>query len=193
MKRILFCLLLASQLAAADTAIFAGGCFWCMEADFAKVHGVTDVISGYTGGHLKDPSYKAVSRGGTGHYEAVKIEYNPDQISYRELLAIFWRNIDPFDAQGQFCDKGDSYRSAIFARNEQQRTLAQQSVADLPLTLEQKRQIVTPILYAKTFYPAEQYHQDYAEKNSYRYRYYRWRCGRDARLEAIWGARAANP
>lgn len=168
-------------------AIFAGGCFWCVEADFEKQAGVLRAESGYTGGHSKNPDYKAVSAGGTGHYEAVRVTYNPEQVSYDELLALFWVNIDPFDDQGQFCDKGPSYRSAIFVGNGTEREAAEHSKAAIQQGFEEDQQLVTPILEAATFYPAEDYHQDYYKKNATRYKFYRWNCGRDQRLEEIWG------
>lgn len=170
-----------------EKAVFAGGCFWCTEQAFQEVEGVTAVVSGYTGGTLPNPDYKQVSRGGTGHYEAVEVEYDPNQISYDNLLDVFWRNIDPFDAAGQFCDKGSSYLSAIFVGDEHQRQAALRSIDRLPLSKQQRSDIATKILDAGTFYPAEEYHQDYYLKNPVRYKYYKWRCGRSQRLEVIWG------
>lgn len=175
----------------AEKAVFAGGCFWCMESDFQDAEGVKSVVSGYTGGHLKNPTYKQVSRTHTGHYEAIEINYDPDIISYQQLLAIYWVNIDPFDDGGQFCDKGASYRAAIFPLSSEQRIWAENSkkarqkiFADKPVV----KQIVTKIIDASVFYPAEQYHQDYYLKNPVRYKYYRWNCGRDKRLKAVWAA-----
>jgi len=176
--------MLFSQIALADKAIFAAGCFWCIESDFEKVEGVTSVVSGYTGGSLENPSYKQVSKGGSGHYEVIQITYDPQRISYDELLGVFWKNIDPFDAEGQFCDRGDSYRAAIFIDSEAQRLLAETSKQKTEALLGES--VVTPILNASVFYPAEDYHQDYAQKNPLRYNYYRWRCGRDQRLEEVW-------
>jgi peptide-methionine (S)-S-oxide reductase len=177
----------ATAEARSATAIFAGGCFWCMEADFEGVDGVTEVTSGYTGGHLTNPTYGDVTRGSSGHYEAVEVIYDPSEISYAELLSVFWMNIDPLDGKGQFCDKGSSYRSAIFPLNDTQHEAATSSRAEAQKTLGKNAEIVTPILAASTFYPAEEYHQNYYLNNSLRYKYYRWNCGRDARLEAVWG------
>ena len=177
--------------ALADKAIFAGGCFWCMEADFEKVNGVTDVISGFTGGTLKDPTYNGNHQ---GHYESVEVTYDPAKVSYQELLDYYWRHIDPFDASGQFCDKGSTYRSAIFVANETQKKLAESSrermIKEFP-----KEKVVTKILKATTFYPIkgnENYHQDYYKKNPIRYKFYRWNCGRDQRVNEIWGDKAVH-
>ena len=188
--KIRYALLLAtlvsvSAQAQRPTAIFAGGCFWCMEPPYEKLKGVVSVTSGYTGGVTKNPTYDEVSNGGTGHYEAVLITYDPRQVSYATLLDIFWRNIDPLDANGQFCDKGDQYRSAIFYRNEAERQLAEQTKRRLEQTKRWK--IATAILPASTFYPAETYHQDYYKKNPVRYKFYRFNCGRDYRLRQLWG------
>ncbi|WP_321532958.1 peptide-methionine (S)-S-oxide reductase MsrA [uncultured Desulfuromonas sp.] len=179
-------LMLVSTGAFADKAIFAGGCFWCMESDFEKLSGVTEVVSGFTGGTVKNPTYNGNHE---GHYEAVEVDYDPSVVSYQELLAHYWANIDPFDARGQFCDKGPSYRSAVFVANDTQRTLAETSrqrvVQQFP-----DRKIVTPILDATTFYPIrgeESYHQDFYKKNPIQYKFYRWNCGRDQRLKEIWG------
>ncbi|MFN2327312.1 MAG: peptide-methionine (S)-S-oxide reductase MsrA [Chromatocurvus sp.] len=176
-------LLLASTTLHAATAEFAGGCFWCMEADFEKKDGVLDVVSGFTGGTLKNPTY---SGNHAGHYEAVRVTYDPEKISYEELLLHFWRNIDPFDDRGQFCDKGFSYRTAIFVGDDAERNAAQASFAKVTARFPDQ-DIATEILPASTFWPVEAYHQDYAEKNPLRYRYYRWGCGRDQRLAEIWG------
>ncbi|MCK8125514.1 peptide-methionine (S)-S-oxide reductase MsrA [Pseudoalteromonas sp. 2CM39R] len=185
--------LLTSSFAHAKTeqAILAGGCFWCMESDFEKLEGVTDVISGFTGGEIKNPTYNGNHR---GHYEAVLVTYNTNALSYQDILNHYWVNIDPFDAKGQFCDKGPSYRSAIFVANEQQRKLAQKSKQAV-ISEFTKQTVVTPILDAKTFYPIkgkESYHQDYYKNNPIRYNTYRWRCGRDSRLEDIWGDRVTH-
>lgn len=169
------------------TAIFAGGCFWCIEADFEKLSGVISVQSGYTGGQLKNPTYEQVSRTETGHYEAVLVNYDASKISYKLLVDYFWFNIDPTDDKGQFCDKGSSYRSAIFYQNEEQKAIAEQSLAELSKSKPFIEPIITPILAAATFYPAENYHQDYYKTNSIKYRYYRYRCGRDKRLQELWG------
>lgn len=167
-------------------AIFAGGCFWCMEPPFDKTPGVLETISGYIGGTLKNPTYKQVSTGGTGHYEALKVVYDPAKVTYQELLKVYWRNVDPFDARGQFCDKGTQYLSAIFAANEEEKKLAVASKTELEQKSDKK--FVTRILDAAEFYPAETYHQDYYLKNPVRYKYYRFRCGRDQRLQEVWGA-----
>jgi len=178
-----------ASTAMADKAIFAGGCFWCMESDFEKLEGVTDVISGFTGGTLKNPTYYGNHE---GHYEAVEITYDPDKVSYKELLAHFWINIDPFDSKGQFCDKGSSYLSAIFVTNKSEKQLAKQSKRKIEKQFPGLR-VVTPILNASTFYPIkgkEINHQDFYKKNPIRYRTYRWNCGRDKRLKQIWGDKA---
>lgn len=169
-------------------AIFAGGCFWCLEPPFDKLDGVLGTTTGYTGGTKTDPTYKEVSAGGTGHYEAVQVEYDPARVSYERLIEVFWRNIDPVDAGGQFCDKGAPYRSAIFTSDDRQRALAEASKAALDKSGKLPAKIVTEILPATKFYPAEDYHQDYYRKNSVSYSFYRWNCGRDRRLEQLWGA-----
>jgi peptide-methionine (S)-S-oxide reductase len=174
------------------TAIFAGGCFWCMEPPFDYLAGVALTTSGYTGGTLADPSYKQVSAGGTGHFEAVRVLYDPKIIDYQALLDVFWRNVDPLDGGGQFCDRGDSYRTAIFYVDERQKELAEASKAALEESGRFDTAIATEILPATTFYPAEDYHQDYYKKNSIRYKYYRYACGRDARLEELWGSEVNN-
>jgi peptide-methionine (S)-S-oxide reductase len=173
------------ERAAQATAVFAMGCFWCGEADFEKVPGVTKVVSGYTGGRTRNPTYEDVSADGTGHYEAVLVTYDPQKIKYSDLLTIFWKNVDPFDAVGQFCDKGSSYRAAIFPGNAAERKAAQASRDYLVGFF--KRDLATSIAARTTFYPAEEYHQDYYKKNPIRYRYYRSRCGRDDRLAEVWG------
>ena len=167
-------------------ATFAGGCFWCTESDLQRVPGVISVVSGYTGGQVKGPSYERVSAGGTGHRESVEVTYDPKKVSYGQLLDAFWRDIDPFDDQGQFCDKGLQYRSAIFFHDAQQKAAAEASKAALEKRFGRK--IVTDILPAGPFYIAEDYHQDYAKKNPVRYHFYRFNCGRDQRLEAVWGS-----
>jgi len=174
-----------SSFAANDVAIFAGGCFWCMEGPFDKLDGVISTTSGYTGGHTENPNYKATSSGSTGHYEAVQIEYDSDKVSYQKLLDVYWMNVDPFDARGQFCDKGPQYRAAIFTMNEKEKELATKSKEALQEKLNGKATIVTVILPAKKFYPAEDYHQDYYLKNPLRYKYYRYGCGRDKRLKKV--------
>lgn len=184
-------MLLAATLGSAQessnirTAVFAGGCFWCMEPPYDKVNGVLETTSGYSGGHVKNPTYDQVSAGGTGHAEAIQITYDANKVSYSDLLRIFWHNIDPFDAGGQFCDRGDQYRSEIFYSNEQEKELAEASKKKVEAELGKK--VVTQIQPASTFYPAEAYHQNYYQRNPLRYKYYRFRCGRDQRLEAVWG------
>jgi peptide-methionine (S)-S-oxide reductase len=170
------------------TAVFAGGCFWCMEPPFDALEGVVSTTSGYIGGHLANPRYEQVAAGGTGHAEAVKVVFRPDRIGYEALLEVFWRNIDPLDDGGQFCDRGDQYRSAIFYSNEQQRQIAEQSRDRLKQAQRFTEPIVTAIVPATEFYPAEDYHQDYYQKNPLRYKFYRYGCGRDARLRELWGS-----
>ena len=171
-------------------AIFAGGCFWCVESDFDGVPGVLKTTSGYTGGKLKDPTYRAVTQGGTGHREAVEIVYDPKIVSYETLLEVFWRSVDPTDGGGQFCDRGVSYESAIFATSPEQRQLAEASKAALQASGILKKPIATPIEDAGTFYRAETYHQGYYKENPLRYKFYRFSCGRDARVEELWGDQA---
>ncbi|MDI1286880.1 MAG: peptide-methionine (S)-S-oxide reductase MsrA [Reyranella sp.] len=185
-------LLVAVTLASAGAqtravAIFAGGCFWCMEPPFDKVDGVLATTSGYTGGAKIDPTYEQVSAGRTGHYEALQVDYDPARVSYEQLLEVFWRNIDPLDAGGQFCDKGPQYRAAIFVTDDRERALAEASKAALEKSGKLPGRIVTEVLRAAKFYPAEAYHQDYYRKNPTAYTYYRWTCGRDRRLERLWG------
>jgi len=181
------CFLSAPTFAA--EAVFAGGCFWCVEKDFEKLEGVSEAISGFTGGTAENPTY---SGDHTGHYEAVKIIYDPDVVSYQELLNHFWVNHDPFDARGQFCDKGPSYLSAIFVETDEQKSLAEKSLMQ---TVERfpDQKVITPILPLGTFYPIkgkESYHQDYYKNNPVRYNAYRYACGRDKRLKEIWGTDA---
>jgi peptide-methionine (S)-S-oxide reductase len=164
------------------SAIFAGGCFWCMESAYQEVPGVTDVVSGFSGGSHPNPTYSGAH---DGHYEVVRVEYDPEKISYEELLLIYWVNVDPFDAQGQFCDRGESYRSAIFVENPAEQSLAEASLARVQAAFPD-REIVTPILPRARFFPVEESHQDYYLKNPLRYRYYRFGCGRDRRLDAVW-------
>ena len=168
-------------------AIFAAGCFWCTEAAFDSLPGVVQTISGYTGGHTKNPTYEQVSAGGTGHAEAVEVIYDPAKISYEKLLDVFWHNIDPTVSDRQFCDVGNQYRAAIFYRDEEQHRLAELSKAALGQSKPFKEPIVTEITAASQFYPAEEYHQHYHLKNPWRYTYYRYSCGRDQRLEELWG------
>jgi peptide-methionine (S)-S-oxide reductase len=168
-----------------QTATFAGGCFWCVESDFDQIPGVVKTVSGYTGGSLDNPNYKQVSAGGTGHLEAVEITFDPSQVTYDELLTAFWHSVDPTDAGGQFCDRGESYTTAVFVHGDEQRRLAEASKQTAMRELGQE--IVTPIREASAFYTAEEYHQDFYQKSSVRYRYYRWACGRNDRVEEVWG------
>jgi peptide-methionine (S)-S-oxide reductase len=170
-----------------QVAIFAGGCFWCMEPPYDALDGVIATTSGYSGGHKNDPTYKEVSAGGTGHAEVVQIIYDPDKVSYKKLLDVFWHNIDPTTPNRQFCDGGNQYRSAIFYLNDEQKQLAEESLAELQKNKPFKQHIVTEITAATKFYPAEEYHQDYYRKNPVRYKFYRYGCGRDARLQELWG------
>ena len=170
-----------------DIAIFAGGCFWCTEADFDKVPGVISTTSGYIGGKVANPTYKQVSSGKTGHIEAVQVRFDPEKTSFAKLLTAFWPTIDPLTPNAQFCDEGSQYRSAIFYHNADQRRQAEASKAELEASGRFTQPIVTEILPATEFYPAEEYHQDYYKKNPVRYSYYRNGCGRDARLAQVWG------
>lgn len=174
-----------------ETAIFAGGCFWCTEADFDKVNGVISTISGYTGGTVEEPTYKQVTRGDTGHYEAVKISYNPQQVSYEELVEYYFRTIDPTDPRGQFCDKGSSYRTAIFVSDEQERKIAETEIDMITQSGQLPGPVVTKVLDASEFWPAESFHQNYYRTNPIRYKFYREGCGRDERLKKLWGEDAA--
>jgi peptide-methionine (S)-S-oxide reductase len=175
-----------------EKAIFAGGCFWCMEHPFDELTGVVSVTSGYTGGDKKNPTYEEVSAGGTGHAESVQILYDPSKISYEMLLQVYWHNVDPTVKDRQFCDSGHQYRSAIFYQNETQRQLALKSRNELEKNKPFKDPVVTEITQATEFYPAEEYHQHYYKKNPIRYKYYRSRCGRDARLKELWGNDAGH-
>ncbi len=191
MKNTLASLFLSATLllpltARADTAVLAGGCFWCMEKDFESLHGVSEVVSGFTGGTAENPTYRGDH---TGHYEAVEITYDPEIVSYKDILDHFWVNIDPFDARGQFCDKGPEYLSAIFVANESERPLAEQT-RQAVVDRFPDQTVVTPILPLDTFYPIkgnEIGHQDFYKKSPIRYKAYRFSCGRDRRLQAIWG------
>ena len=168
-------------------AIFAGGCFWCMEPPFDAIDGVFSTTSGYIGGHVENPTYKQVSSGRTGHTEALKIEFDPEKVDFQALLEVFWKNIDPTVVDRQFCDAGNQYRSGIFYVNDEQRVLAMQSRENLEKTKPFKQPIVTEITAASPFYAAEEYHQDYYQKNPLRYKFYRTSCGRDRRLRELWG------
>ncbi len=178
---------------ASDTlasAIFAGGCFWCMEHPFDELDGVISTTSGYVGGQTPSPTYAQVSAGNTGHAEAVRVIYDPAKIGYARLLEVFWRNVDPLDGGGQFCDRGDQYRTAVFYETEEQRQLAERSKQELMASGRFDKAIVTPIAPAGVFYPAEDYHQNYYLVNPVRYKFYRYRCGRDQRLQEVWGDEA---
>ena len=178
----------AANKLATESAIFAGGCFWCMEPPFDKLAGVISTTSGYTGGKLANPGYEQVSAGGTGHAEAVKVVFDPAKVSYKKLLDVYWHNVDPFVVNQQFCDHGDQYRTAIFTSGPEQLRLAEESKHELEASGRFDKPIVTGIVPASTFYPAEGYHQGYYQKNPVRYKLYRYNCGRDARLEQIWGS-----
>ncbi|MGQ4877582.1 peptide-methionine (S)-S-oxide reductase MsrA [Billgrantia sp. LNSP4103-1] len=175
---------------ATDSAVFGGGCFWCVEEAFDKVEGVVSTTSGFSGGHVEDPSYREVVNGETGHVEVVRVEYDPEATDYAELLHVFWRNIDPFAENRQFCDEGESYRSVIFTANETQRELAEATRDELAERFG--REIVTEISDFEAFYPAEETHQDYYRKNPVRYNFYKSACGRDERLEEIWDEEAGG-
>ena len=175
-----------TKMAKTETATVAGGCFWCVESDFEKVDGVIRVISGYTGGRKANPTYKEVSSGTTGHLEAVQVIYDPAKITYKEILDVLWRHIDPTDAGGSFVDRGNQYRSAIFYHNEEQKRIAEESKKELDESGVFDKPIVTEIRKFEDFYPAEEYHQDYYKKNPIRYKYYRWNSGRDQFIEKVW-------
>lgn len=179
---------LVPAAAQAEEAIFAGGCFWSMETDLDRVDGVTSTTSGYIGGTLENPTYQDVITERTGHYEAVKVTFDPAKISYDQLLSAYWHSIDPTDAGGQFCDRGASYRTAIFPLNEAQRKAAEASAKQVSADLKQS--VATEVLPTATFYPAEEYHQNYAQKNPGHYNAYRMGCGRDRAVRAVWGEKA---
>lgn len=170
-----------------EKATFAGGCFWCMEPPFEKAEGVRSAISGYMGGHVKNPGYKQVSSGTTGHLEVVQITFDPNVISYADLLQIFWRNVNPTDAGGQFVDRGEQYTTAIFYHNEEQKKVAEKSKKEMDQSKKFKAKVITPIRVAKDFYAAEDYHQDFYKKSTLKYKYYRFRSGRDDFIDQIWG------
>lgn len=178
----------SQTIAEEQVAIFAGGCFWCMESDFEKLAGVKSVVSGYIGGHVANPSYKQVSAGTTGHTEAVEIKFDAQTISFDQLLTHFWVNIDPLDGGGQFCDRGQQYRSELFYLDESQQQAAQASMAAIASRPQFAGKIQTQLTAATEFYIAEDYHQDYYKKNPTRYNYYRWSCGRDKRLRQLWAS-----
>ncbi len=173
-------------------ATFAGGCFWCMEGPFDDTAGVVSTTSGYTGGSKDAPTYEEVSAGGTGHAESVRVLYDPKKVTYERLLEVFWRNVDPLTPNAQFCDHGPQYRSAIFTQDEAQRQAAEASKKALEASGRFKKPIVTEIVPAGKFWPAEDYHQDFYVENAFRYRFYRTGCGRDARLRELWGDQAGH-
>jgi methionine-S-sulfoxide reductase len=177
-----------SATAKTETAIFAAGCFWCVESDFDKVDGVLETISGYTGGKTENPTYHDVGGGDTGHAEALKVTYDPSKVTYQKLLDYYWRHVDLVDGGGQFCDRGSQYRPAIFTNSDEQKTLAEASKTALDASGKFKQKIAVQIVPAATFTAAEDYHQDYYHKNPIRYKFYRSGCGRDSRLEQLWGA-----
>jgi peptide-methionine (S)-S-oxide reductase len=177
----------APPAAGLAVATFAGGCFWCMEPPFDKLEGVVSTTSGYTGGQKAGATYREVTAGGTGHYEAVRVVYDPQKVSYDKVLDVFWRNVDPLDPGGQFCDRGASYRTAVFAHDPEQKRLAEASKQALGASRRLSKPVVTPVLDAGPFWAAEEYHQDYYLKNPSKYNFYRWNCGRDARLETLCG------
>jgi len=194
-RRLIPLLALAFFVAAAPPppraiATFAGGCFWCMEPPFQRLAGVVSVTSGYTGGRVDKPTYDEVSYGQTGHREAVQIVYDPARISYQHLLAVYWHNVDPLDRSGQFCDKGEQYRTAIYFHDAAQRTSAEASLREVAAKLHHA--VYTDLVPAVRFYPAEEYHQHYADKNPLRYKFYRFNCGRDQRLKKLWGEAAGH-
>jgi peptide-methionine (S)-S-oxide reductase len=168
-------------------AYFAGGCFWCMEEAFEKVDGVLEVVSGYMGGTVKNPSYEEVSVGQTGHAESVEVRYDPSKVTYTQLLEAFWRNIDPVTPNAQFCDHGNQYRAAIFYQGDAEKQAAEESKRAIEQTKRFSTPIVTQLTAASEFYPAEEYHQDFYKKNPIRYKYYKFTCGRAQRLESLWG------
>jgi peptide-methionine (S)-S-oxide reductase len=174
-----------------ETATFAGGCFWCMESPFDKLDGVISTTSGYTGGRTVNPTYDQVSTGRTGHIESLQVKFDSTVVTYQQLLGLFWHNVDPTQADGQFCDRGNQYRTMIFYHDDDQKRLAEQTKAEVRMELGKR--IQTEIVKASTFYAAEEYHQDYYQKNPTKYKFYRWKCGRDAQLDAVWGAKARQP
>ncbi|WP_207482224.1 peptide-methionine (S)-S-oxide reductase MsrA [Arenibaculum pallidiluteum] len=182
----------AQEAPRTETAILAGGCFWCVESDFDKVPGVLETVSGFAGGHVANPTYRQVTAGGTGHREVVRVTFDPARVSFTQLVSYFWRTIDPVDGGGQFCDRGESYTTAIYATTPAQLEQAQASKAEIERRLGRKIETVVAALDAKEFFPAEAYHQNYHETHSLKYAYYRYACGRDARLEKLWGPAAGK-
>lgn len=191
---VVLCAITAPVCARAGEAVatFAGGCFWCTESDFEKVPGVLSAVSGYTGGSVDNPGYQQVSAGHTGHAEAVEVRFDPAVTSYERLLDVYWHSVDPYTPDAQFCDHGSQYRTAIFVHDEAQRAAAERTKAQLEEQYPDRTPIVTQIVAAARFWPAEDYHQDYYRKNPVRYRYYRWGCGRDQRLDELWGENRAG-
>ena len=173
-----------------ETAVFAGGCFWCVESDFDKVDGVLATVSGYAGGDVDNPTYKQVTYGNTGHLESVQVTYDPAKVSYEDLVDHFFRTIDPTDPAGQFCDKGPSYRTAVFVKSDEQKQIVEQEIEDIDASGALPKPVVTMVLQADKFWPAEDYHQNYYKTTPVRYRHYRVGCGRDAKLESLWGDEA---
>lgn len=186
----------SSEAAGAETlrrATFAGGCFWCMEPPYDRLDGVVSTTSGYAGGDVEDPSYEAVASGRTGHRESMQVVYDPDRVSYEELLEVFWRNVDPTDAGGQFCDRGHQYTTAIYYHDAEQRELAEASKRRLQESGRFEEPIVTPVESLEAFWPAEEYHQDFYREHPVRYKVYRFNCGRDRALNELWGEEAGGP
>jgi len=183
----------AASVKGTAEAVFAGGCFWCLEHDLEHLPGVIDAVSGYSGGSLRNPTYRQVSAGGTGHQEAVRVRFDPARLSYATLLRSYWRNVDPFYGGGQFCDRGSSYRPVIFTRGDEQQQQARASLQAAARELGRPAAAIqVQIRPLQTFWPAEDYHQNYAETNAVKYNYYRWACGRDRRLDAVWGQQRAR-
>ena len=187
---LLFSAVVMAQDTPTKTIVFAGGCFWCMEPPYDKLDGVISTVSGYAGGHVANPTYRQVTAGGTGHLETVQITYDPKKVSLEKLLEVFWANVDPLDSGGQFCDRGESYTTAILFSGEEQEQTSHHSKTLAASHLG--RELATKIIALNEFYPAEGYHQDYYMKNPRRYKFYRWNCGRDSRLEDIWGENAGK-
>ena len=178
---------ISSGTSSSEIAILAGGCFWCIEADYEKLDGIIDVVSGYTGGKIKNPTYKQVSSSQTQHIESVKVTFDPEKITYKQILDFFWRHIDPTRNDGQFCDRGPQYRPAIFFQGETQHKIAMASLQNIEKIKPFKETVKVELIKASEFYLAEEYHQDYYKKNPLRYKYYRYSCGRDARVRSLWG------
>jgi len=186
--------MIGEENSAIRTAVFAGGCFWCMQPPFdaLKAKGVISTSVGYSGGHKENPTYEQTSAGGTGHFEVIQVTYDARKLDFKDLLSVYWKNIDPFDDKGQFCDKGEQYSSAVFYANPAEKKDVEDSIRDLEKQGIKTEKIVTKVLPLKTYYEAEDYHQSYYEKNPIRYKYYRRQCGRDSRLEEVWGSSAGH-